>query len=55
MLEVHVLAFAEEHERDQGDYGHRAQVSAKRLDTEVHDKGRRDGGANAPSVMAVRL
>lgn len=32
MLEVHVLAFAEEHERDQGDYGHRAQVPAKRLD-----------------------
>ena len=40
MLEVHVLAFAEEHERDQGDYGHRAQVPAKRLDAEVHDHGR---------------
>lgn len=55
LLEVHVLAFAEEHERDQGDCGHRAQVPAKRLDAEVHDQGRRDGGANAPSVMAVRL
>ena len=43
LLEVHVLAFAEEHERDQGDYGHRAQVPAKRLDAEVHDQGRRDG------------
>ena len=39
MLEVHVLAFAEEHERDQGDYGHRAQVPAKCLDAEVHDQG----------------
>lgn len=55
LLEVHVLAFAEEHERDQGDYGHRAQVPAKRLDAEVHDQGQRDGGANAPSVMAARL
>lgn len=56
LLEVHVLAFAEEHERDQGDYGHRAQVPAKRLDAEVHDQGRRDGrgeyaaGAWPPTV-----
>lgn len=39
MLEVHVLAFAEGHKRDQGDYGHRSQVREADAE-ERHDHGR---------------
>ena len=53
MLEVHVLAFAEERERDQGDYGHRAQVPPSVWMPKFMTRADAMVGANAPPVMAA--